>query len=117
MTRGMAGADVVFHLAWAGLDMRGPILSLCRNNVGGTQCAARAAAAAGVRRFVFTSTEAVLFGAPIEQADEAAPFPEPAHAAFGAMNPYSVTKARYLERMHVARNALNLPHSMPAARG
>ena len=94
MTRGMAGADVVFHLAWAGLDMRGPILSLRRNNVGGLQSTARAAAAAGVRRLVFVSTEAVLFGARIEDADEAAPYPEPAKSSFGSQNPYSVTKAR-----------------------
>ena len=113
MTRGMAGADAVFHLAWAGLDMRGPILSLRRNNVGGLQCTARAAAAAGVRRFVFVSTEAVLFGAPIEEEDEGAPFPEPARAAFGAMNPYSVTKARACHSVCSPR----ISDPPPAARG
>lgn len=96
MARGMAGADVVFHLAWAGLDMRGPILGLRRNNVDGLKATARAASAAGVHRLVFVSTEAVLFGKPIEDADETEPYPDPAQSAFGSQNPYSVTKARGL---------------------
>ena len=117
MTRGMAGAAVVFHLAWSGLDMRGPILSLRRNNVGGLQATARAASAAGVRRFVFVSTEAVLFGAPIVDADETVPFPEPSQASFGSSNPYCVTQARAPDACTHLPSPLTLRRAPPAARG
>jgi nucleoside-diphosphate-sugar epimerase len=91
---GAAGADAVFHCAWSGLDMRGDLSALRRNNVDGLACCARAAAAAGVRRFVFVSSEAVLFGTRIVEADERAPVPcAPSDFIYkGGHNPYSVTK-------------------------
>jgi hypothetical protein len=91
---GASGADAVFHCAWAGLDMRGELSALRRNNVDGLRNAARAAAAAGARRFVFVSSEAVLFGAPIVDADERTPTPShPSDFVYkGGDNPYSVTK-------------------------
>jgi nucleoside-diphosphate-sugar epimerase len=72
--------------------MRGELATLRRNNIDGTIAVARAAAAAHCRRLVFVSSEAVLFGAPIVNADERTPIPDATHLAAGGANSYSVTK-------------------------
>jgi nucleoside-diphosphate-sugar epimerase len=73
MTAGMAGADVVFHCA-AKVDDWGDPAEFHRVNVEGTGQVIEAARAAGVRRMVHVSTEAVLAdGTPIHDADETRP--------------------------------------------
>jgi nucleoside-diphosphate-sugar epimerase len=70
MTTGMAGCRAVFHSA-AKVETFGRRDEFLRVNVEGTQNVLDAARAAGVRRFVHVSTEAVLCGeAPIVRADE-----------------------------------------------
>ncbi|HEX5474614.1 MAG TPA: NAD-dependent epimerase/dehydratase family protein [Vicinamibacterales bacterium] len=72
---GMSGCDVVFHAA-AYMRMYGPGREFVRVNVEGTAHALAAAKAAGVKRFVHISTEAVLAdGNPIVRADERRPYP------------------------------------------
>ncbi len=73
MTAGMAGADVVFHCA-AKVEDWGDPAEFHRINVEGTAHVIEAARAAGVRRLVHVSTEAVLAdGTPIHDADETRP--------------------------------------------
>lgn len=73
MSAGMAGADVVFHCA-AKVDDWGDPAEFHRVNVEGTAHVIEAARAAGVRRLVHVSTEAVLAdGTPIHNADETRP--------------------------------------------
>jgi nucleoside-diphosphate-sugar epimerase len=73
MSAGMAGADVVFHCA-AKVDDWGNPAEFHRVNVEGTAHVIEAARAAGVRRLVHVSTEAVLAdGTPIHNADETRP--------------------------------------------
>jgi nucleoside-diphosphate-sugar epimerase len=91
MTAGMkdhGGADVVFHAA-AHVGQHGRLADFLRSNVAGTENALAAARAAGVRRFVHVSTEAVLAdGRPIVRADETRPYPErPA-------GPYPISKGQ-----------------------
>ncbi len=74
---GMAGCDVVFHAA-AKVDDWGPRAEFQRDTIDGTRRVAEAARAAGVRRLVHVSTEAVLVGKgapPIRNADETQPLP------------------------------------------
>src|ERR1700757_4320079 len=72
---GMAGADVVFHCA-AKVDDWGDPAEFHKVNVEGTAHVIEAARAAGVRRLVHVSTEAVLAdGTPIRDADETRPRP------------------------------------------
>jgi nucleoside-diphosphate-sugar epimerase len=85
---GAAGADVAFHLA-AHVVEWGPWEDFERINVGGTEDALAASAAAGVRRFVHCGTEAALMaGDPLVHVDEQAPLRPDSRA------PYPATKAR-----------------------
>jgi len=102
MTAGMkehGGADVVFHAA-AHVKQHGRLADFLRSNVAGTESTLAAARAAGVRRFVHVSTEAVLAdGQPIVRADETRPYPErPA-------GPYPISKG-LAERAVMAANRL-----------
>jgi nucleoside-diphosphate-sugar epimerase len=75
MTDGMRGCDVVVHSA-AYVRDHGPRDAYFRANVHGTDHVLTAARAAGVRRLVHVSTEAVLAdGRPIVRADEDRPLP------------------------------------------
>lgn len=75
MAEGMAGCDVVFHLA-AKVDEWGDPAAFRAVNVEGTANAVEAAKRAGVERFVHASTEAVLAdGDPKVAVDEAHPIP------------------------------------------
>lgn len=73
---GMAGCDVVFHLAALVGDWGRPE-DFFRVNVAGTEQVLAAACAVGVPRLVHVSTEAVLVGGPpLVNADETWPRPE-----------------------------------------
>jgi len=73
MSAGMAGAEVVYHCA-AKVEDWGDPAEFHRINVEGTAHVIEAARAAGVRRLVHVSTEAVLAdGTPIHDADETRP--------------------------------------------
>jgi len=70
---GMAGCDVVFHSAALAND-HGPRAEFFAANVEGTKNVVAAARAAGARRLVHVSTEALLAdGRPIVRADETRP--------------------------------------------
>lgn len=96
---GMAGCDAVFHSA-AYVEVWGSLDEAYRVNVLGTSAILDAARAAGVRRFVHVSTEAVLVdGRPIRDADETAPRPaEP-------LGIYPTTKGQAEERVLAANSA------------
>ncbi|MEJ7601327.1 MAG: NAD-dependent epimerase/dehydratase family protein [Kofleriaceae bacterium] len=101
LTEGMAGCDVVFHAA-AYAKQHGPLAAFMTANVAGTENVIAAARAAGVRRLVHVSTEAVLAGGkPIVRADETAPYPE------HPVGPYPLTKG-ISERAVVAANDAQL---------
>jgi len=71
----LAGTDVVIHAA-AHVEAWGTREAFWATNVDGTRQLLGAARAAGVRRFVFVSTEAVLFdGRDLVDVDEAHPYP------------------------------------------
>ncbi len=75
MTLGCKGCDVVFHCA-AHLNHYDPLPVHMRVTVQGTENTLAAARAAGVKRFIHVSTEAVLGdGHPIIRADETRPLP------------------------------------------
>lgn len=82
---GCRGCDVVFHVA-AELDGAAPRDRILAVNVQGTDNVLRAAADAGVRRVVFTSSVAVYGEAAPDGADEDTP-PRPSH-------PYGESKVR-----------------------
>lgn len=68
-----AGCDVAFHAA-AKVDDSGPWEEFERDNVEGTRNVVQACDAAGVKRFVHVSTEALLIaGEPLVNVDETAP--------------------------------------------
>ena len=68
-----AGCEVVYHAA-AKVGDSGPWEEFERDNVEGTRNVLEAAAAAGAKRFVHVSTEAVLIaGDPLVNVDETAP--------------------------------------------
>ncbi len=76
LQRGMAGCDVIFHVA-ALTKVWGPREEFVEANVRGTERVVEAARAAGVKRLVHVSTEAVLVdGDPLVNADETRPLPE-----------------------------------------
>ncbi|XXF76691.1 NAD-dependent epimerase/dehydratase family protein [Myxococcaceae bacterium GXIMD 01537] len=76
LQQGMAGCDVVFHSA-ALVSMWGTRADFVEANVRGTERVIEAARAAGVKRFVHVSSEAVLVdGTPLSNADETRPLPE-----------------------------------------
>ncbi|MCE9580432.1 MAG: NAD-dependent epimerase/dehydratase family protein [Deltaproteobacteria bacterium] len=86
MIAGMADCDVVIHAA-AYAKQHGPLAEFMRANVEGTENVLTAARAAGVRRVVHISTEAVLAdGRPIIRADETRP------RAAKPAGPYPLTK-------------------------
>lgn len=75
LQRGMEGCDVVFHSA-AVVKMWGPRAEIFEANVRGTENVLEAARAAGVKRLVHVSTEAVLAdGSPLSNVDETRPLP------------------------------------------
>ncbi|HYZ57790.1 MAG TPA: NAD-dependent epimerase/dehydratase family protein [Streptosporangiaceae bacterium] len=85
LTEPVRGADAVLHLA-AMMDVWRPIRDYRAVNVTGTENIARAALAAGVRRFVHMSSSSVYgmgHGRPVDESFPLAPFPDP----------YPVTKA------------------------
>lgn len=94
LTAATDGADAVVHLA-AMMDVWRPIGEYQAVNVTGTENIARAAIAAGVRRFVHMSSSSVYgmaLGRPADESFPLAPFPDP----------YSITKAagdRAVQRM------------------
>jgi nucleoside-diphosphate-sugar epimerase len=76
LREGMTGCRSVFHSA-AQVDEWGRLADFMRINVDGTARCVSAAKAAGVRRFIHVSSEAVLAGGrPIVRADESWPRPE-----------------------------------------
>lgn len=92
MQAGCAGCDVVFHCA-AHLDHYDPLDVHLRVTVQGTENTLAAARAAGVKRFIHVSTEAVLGdGKPIVRADETRPLPAKPYGVY----PISKGKAESL---------------------
>lgn len=92
------GCGAVFHAA-AKTDMWGRYRDFYETNVNGTSNLLAAAKAAGVSRFIFTSTPSVVFaGGDAEGWDETAPYP----AKFDSY--YAETKAR-AERLVLAANS------------
>ncbi|MFT3841507.1 MAG: NAD-dependent epimerase/dehydratase family protein [Myxococcaceae bacterium] len=86
LTEGMRGCEVVVHAAASTAEW-GPYSEFYESNVTGTQNVLAAAKAAGVKRFVHVSTEAVLLdGSPLVKVDETRPLPAK------AMGPYAETK-------------------------
>jgi nucleoside-diphosphate-sugar epimerase len=84
---GARGCELAFHAA-AKVEDSGPWEEFERDNVEGTRNVVDACAAAGVRRFVHVSTEAVLIaGEPLVNVDETAPLRTDSKA------PYSRSKA------------------------
>ena len=98
MQAGMAGCDVVVHCAAYAKD-HGPREEFFRANVQGTENVLVAARAAGVKRLVHVSTEAVLAdGKPIVRADEQRPMPA------RPMGLYPLTKGIAEQRVRAASN-------------
>jgi nucleoside-diphosphate-sugar epimerase len=84
---GAQGCELAFHAA-AKVEDSGPWEEFQRDNVDGTRNVVEACAAAGVRRFVHVSTEAVLIaGEPLVHVDETA------RLRTDSMAPYSRSKA------------------------
>lgn len=80
------GRDTVFHVA-ARVGMWGPYADFYRDNATGTATLLKAARAAGVKRFVFTSTPSVVYpagGAEVEGWDESAPYPAKSDSHYAA---------------------------------
>jgi nucleoside-diphosphate-sugar epimerase len=95
--RACAGRDTVFHVA-AKAGVGGSYRSYEVANVVGTSNLLRASAAAGVRRFVYTSSPSVVFdGTDMEGVNESVPYPV-RHDAH-----YPATKAE-AERLALAAN-------------
>jgi sterol-4alpha-carboxylate 3-dehydrogenase (decarboxylating) len=91
-----SGATCVIHTA---SPLHGaPDALFTRVNVAGTRAVLAAAAAAGVRKLVYTSSASVIFdGRPLANADERHPLPA------RAMDVYNASKAQ-AERLVVAAN-------------
>jgi len=82
LAKGMAGCGLVFHCAasvklWG--DWERDFVSV---NIRGTQKLLDAAKASGVRRFLHVSSEAVLVGSPIQNADETQPYSPNIHGYY-----------------------------------
>jgi nucleoside-diphosphate-sugar epimerase len=78
LKRGMEGCEIIFHSA-AILDRWGPRARFHEANVRGTENVLEAARAAGVKRLIHVSTEAVLVdGSPMVNVDETRPLPSSA---------------------------------------
>ncbi|MCA9548711.1 MAG: NAD-dependent epimerase/dehydratase family protein [Myxococcales bacterium] len=97
--RAVEGVDGVFHVA-ARVGYWGPYAEYEGINVGGTQAMLDAARAAGVKRFVYTSTPSVAIGPEgnLRGVDETTPYPE------RYLSSYGPTKAE-AERRVLAANA------------
>lgn len=90
---GMEGCDTVFHAA-AHVKMSGPRAAFYETNVRGTEAVLEAARAAGVKRFVHVSTEAVLVdGGPMANLHETRPLPQ------RPVGPYPSTKGEAERRV------------------
>ncbi len=99
--RAVAGCGVVYHVA-AKAGVGGRLGEYRRANVEATRRLLAACRAAGVRRFVYTSSPSVVFdGTDMEGVDESVPYPRH-HEAF-----YPQTKA-VAERMVLAANGPTL---------
>jgi nucleoside-diphosphate-sugar epimerase len=99
LSSGMQGAELVFHAA-AHTEEWDSDENFHRVNVLGTENVIAAARAAGVRRLVHISTEAVLAnGQPIVQVDETVPSPA------DVLPGYPATKALAEERVRSANNS------------
>ena len=98
LARACQGMDIVFHAA-AKAGIWGPYREFYDTNVTGTANLLAAAKAAGVARFVFTSSPSVIFpGGDVEGWDEKAPYPSSFDSA------YAETKAM-AEQMVLAANS------------
>ena len=92
------GRDTVFHVA-AKVDMWGRYEGFYETNVNGTANLLAAAKAAGVSRFIFTSTPSVVHaGGDVDGWDETAPYPD------NFDSHYAKTKAR-AEQLALAANS------------
>jgi nucleoside-diphosphate-sugar epimerase len=101
MQQGMAGCEVVFHVAALAAEW-GAREDFQRFNVDGTRNALQAAQAAGVPCFVHVGTEAALCdGTPLVDVDESRPLPD------RPLPRYPQTKNR-AERLVVAANGARL---------
>lgn len=93
LTEGIGGCDVVIHAA-AHVQEWGPLADFERINVGGTERVLAAAEAAGAKRLVHVSTEAVLCGGqPVKMVDETCPY------ALKPLSMYAATKAEAERRV------------------
>jgi 3beta-hydroxy-delta5-steroid dehydrogenase/steroid delta-isomerase len=100
VARACEGVDTVFHTA-AVVDFVGVASAARRKrsvdlNVGGTDNVIAACVQQGVRRLVYTSSNNVVLGAPVENADSRTPYPE----RFADL--YSTTKALAEQRVLAA---------------
>jgi len=99
-----SGCEVVYHAA-AKVGDSGPWEEFLRDNVEGTRNVLEAAAAAGAKRFVHVSTEAVLIaGDPLVNVDETAPLRTDSKAFYSrskAMAEEVVNTAKGIERVIV----------------
>lgn len=94
---GMEGCDTVFHAA-AHVKLSGPRAEFYEANVRGTEAVLEAARAAGVKRLVHVSTEAVLVdGGPMANLNETHPLPT------RPVGPYPSTKGE-AERLVLRAN-------------
>jgi 3beta-hydroxy-delta5-steroid dehydrogenase/steroid delta-isomerase len=112
--RACEGVDTVFHTA-AVVDFVGVANAARRQrsvdlNVGGTQHVIEACLDAGVSRLVYTSSNNVVLGAPVEHADSSTPYPE------RYADLYSTTKAQ-AERLVLAANGRAHRAARPATDG
>jgi dihydroflavonol-4-reductase len=82
MRAAAAGCDVVYHAAGLPEQWLADAATFERVNVGGTRNAIDAARAAGVRRFVYTSTIDVFAIRPGVEFDESTLDPHPKHTAY-----------------------------------
>lgn len=95
LERAVKGIDTVFHVAAA--PYKGSRDLFWSVNVEGTQKLLDASVAAGVKRFVFTSSCSVVFrGNPVNNGDETMPYTE---ASFWFKDPYALTKAEAERRV------------------
>lgn len=78
----LAGVDAVFHAAGLPEQWLPDAGTFARVNAGGTRIVAEAARAAGVRRFVYTSTIDVFAWSPGVPFDESVLDPAPKHTAY-----------------------------------
>jgi dihydroflavonol-4-reductase len=76
------GCTTIYHSAGIPEQWRRDTSEFARVNVEGTRNVVEAALATGVQRFVYTSTDDVLVGAPGEEFDESVVNPNPGHTPY-----------------------------------